>query len=231
MHTAQLTSHARDAPHSASAGAPSPQWRTPHPAQTKHHRYRPTTSHAEDHVYVLTLRLSPSLHEPLNELRTRYFPADRLRVPAHLTLFHALPHSDLYNVNKTLEEVAGETEPFRITTGEAFKLGKAGVAVSPAQGTAEGAKVHAALRERWQGFLSKQDSKGFKAHWTVQNQEESEEKVDTAFAELRVWAKQTGAQGEADGLTLWRYDHGKWIYEREFPFMGAAEKTDVSAQH
>lgn len=198
-----------------------PQWRAPHPDH-KPHRYRPTTKHAEEHVYVLTLRLTDSLHETLNRLRTRYFPPERLKVPAHLTLFHALPHSEMATITSTADEIAGETRPFEVTTGRAFKLGKAGVAISPSRGTDEGAHVHAQLRKRWEPFLSKQDAKGFKAHWTVMNKVDDEEKVETAFRELCEWAKQEGAAGQADGLVLWRYNHGRWEFEREFPFASRA---------
>lgn len=194
-----------------------PQWRQPHPDH-KPHRYRPTTKHAEEHVYVLTLRLSDSLHETLNALRTHYFPPERLKVPAHLTLFHALPHSEMDTITGVARQVASETTPFEVTTGRAFKLGKAGVAISPDRGTQDGAEVHAALRERYEPFLSKQDSKGFKAHWTVMNKVEDEEKVDAAYADLQQWTKEKGAAGQADGLVLWRYNHGRWEFERDFPF-------------
>ncbi|GAA5976617.1 hypothetical protein JCM10908_005570 [Rhodotorula pacifica] len=194
-----------------------PQWRQPHPDH-KPHRYRPTTKYAEEHVYVLTLRLTDSLHNTLNALRSKYFPPERLKVPAHLTLFHALPHSEMEAIVETAQGIAGRTPPFKVTTGRAFKLGKAGVAISPEQGTEEGAAVHAALRERWSEFLSKQDSKGFKAHWTVMNKVEDEEKVDAAFSEVQDWTREQGASGEADGLVLWRYNHGRWEFERDFAF-------------
>jgi 2'-5' RNA ligase len=179
------------------------------------------TSEEEKNVFVLTLRLTPSLHNPLNSLRTRFFPSERLKVPAHLTLFHALPESKLDEVVlPTLAEVARKTAPFKVTTGGVFLLGRNGVAVSPGEGTEEGAAVHAQLREKWSSFLSKQDSKGFKAHWTVQNKVEDEEKVQAAFREVREWAKEKGAEGEANGLVLWRYDRGRWLFEKEYVFEG-----------
>ncbi|BGP38355.1 hypothetical protein JCM10450v2_002304 [Rhodotorula kratochvilovae] len=210
------------APPPSSASRPQPRWRRPEPGQAKLHRHRPATAHEEEHVYVLTLRLSPALHDALNALRTRYFPPERLKVPAHLTLFHALPHSELDSVCATAADVARRTRPFEVTTGGAFLLGKNGVAISPAQGTDEGARVHAELREKWAHFLSKQDAKGFKAHWTIQNKVDDEEKVKAAYAELRAWAEEHGAKGEANGLVLWRYNRGRWVFEREFVF-GEAE--------
>ncbi|GAA5921473.1 hypothetical protein JCM3775_003065 [Rhodotorula graminis] len=203
-----------------------PRWQAPPHGQTKVHRHRPKTSREEEHVYVLSLRLSPPLHDALNTLRTRYFPAERLKVPAHLTLFHALPHSQLERVCADAQRVASATSPFVVTTGRAFLLGKNGVAVAPGVGTEEGASVHAQLRERWEPFLSKQDAKGFKAHWTVQNKVDDEDKVLAAFDEVRDWAKDEGAEGQANGLVLWRYDRGYWRFEREFLFCEAAKKGE-----
>ncbi|GAA5835013.1 hypothetical protein JCM9279_007173 [Rhodotorula babjevae] len=204
-----------------------PRWHAPQPGETKLHRHRPKTSREEEHVYILSLRLSPPLHDALNTLRTRYFPAERLKVPAHLTLFHALPHSELERVCSDAQRVASATPPFTVTTGRAFLLGKNGVAVAPGVGTEEGADVHAQLRAEWEPFLSKQDAKGFKAHWTVQNKVNDEDKVMAAFDEVRDWAKDEGAQGEANGLVLWRYDRGYWRFEREFLFGEAAQKGEA----
>ncbi|TNY22382.1 2'-5' RNA ligase superfamily-domain-containing protein [Rhodotorula diobovata] len=215
--------HAHPRPHPA---PDHPRWGAPRPGQSKVHRHRPTTAHEEAHVYVLTLRLSPPLHDALNALRTRYFPAERLKVPAHLTLFHALPHSQLDHVVAVAGSVAHGTKPFRVTTGEAFLLGKNGVAVAPGRGTEQGARVHAQLREEWSGFLSKQDAKGFKAHWTVQNKVDDEDKVYAAFDEVKAWTREKGAEGEANGLVLWRYARGHWVFEREFLFGEAAAKGE-----
>ncbi|GAA5881205.1 hypothetical protein JCM1840_001284 [Sporobolomyces johnsonii] len=205
---------------SSNASSARPQWHPPRDPKAKVHRYRPTTTSAEAHVYVLTLRLSPSLDDPLNALRSRYFPRHLLKVPAHLTLFHALPHSQLDAVTAALDAVAADTAPFRVTSGAAFRMGSQGIAVAPGEGTREGAKVHGALRSAWEGFLSKQDAKEFRAHWTVMNKVDDGDKVEQAFREVREWAEREGAEGEADGLVLWRYEHGKWVFEREFVFAG-----------
>ncbi|GAA5924165.1 hypothetical protein JCM10213_004509 [Rhodosporidiobolus nylandii] len=215
------------------APAHQPRWAAPPPhssssSPAKPHRHRPVTDQEEQHVYVLTLRLSPSLHDPLNALRSRYFPSHRLKVPAHLTLFHALPHSRLSEILSDLEDVARGTAPFEVTSGQAFLLGKNGVAVSPGKGTAEGAQVHAQLRERWEPFLSKQDAKDFKAHWTVQNKVEEWEAVQGCFEDVKRWAKEEGARGTADGLELFRYERGYWRPEREFTFEGGRKQPEAA---
>ncbi|GAA5907299.1 hypothetical protein JCM6882_002800 [Rhodosporidiobolus microsporus] len=233
MHTTAAPP-ARNAAHPPPSNRDSPRWSQPSSAH-KPHRHRPTTSHEEPYVYPLTLSLSPSLHDSLNTLRAQYFPHHRLKVPAHLTLFHALPHSELERlVIPTLEKAAQETRAWEVKTGEVFRLGNQGVAVSPAAGesTEEGAKLHARLRKDWAGFLSKQDAKGFKAHWTVQNKVppgedgKTSEKVDKCFEEVSEWAKEKGAVGRAEGVTLWRYEHdGTWTEVRQFKFVdGGAGK-------
>ncbi|GAA5821491.1 hypothetical protein JCM11251_004649 [Rhodosporidiobolus azoricus] len=212
-------------------GANHGQPRGQHPSSShKPHRHRPSTQHDEPFVYPLTLSLSPSLHDSLNTLRSHYFPRHRLKVPAHLTLFHALPHSELDRlVIPTLEKAASETRSWEVKTGEVFKLGNQGVAVAPAKGesTDEGAKLHARLRREWEGFLSKQDAKGFKAHWTVQNKVQpgddgkESEKVAQCFEEVSKWTKEEGAVGRAEGVVLWRYEKdGTWTLVKEFQFVG-----------
>ena len=44
---------------------------------------------------LVTLALDPAAFAFFDESRRRWFPADRNLVPAHLTLFHRLPGSEL----------------------------------------------------------------------------------------------------------------------------------------
>jgi mannose-1-phosphate guanylyltransferase len=122
-------------------------------------------------------------------------------------------------VKQTLDRVAGETKAFKVSSGKVFKMGDQGVAIDPAKGTAEGKEVHGKLKEDWSGFLSQQDSKQFKAHWTIVNKEDDKEKVEKALKECREWEQEgEPKEGEADGLVLWRYNHGEWVFEQEWDF-------------
>ncbi|GAA6007797.1 hypothetical protein JCM11491_003967 [Sporobolomyces phaffii] len=207
----------KDTKHGKDGGKP--QWHAPRDPHAKVHRHRPGTHGDELHVYPLTLRVSRALHDPINALRTRYFPAHRLKVPAHLTLFHALPHSRLADVKQTAHDVAQRTRVFSVSAGRVFQMGDQGVAIDPAAGTEEGKRVHAALREDWSGFLSQQDAKAFRAHWTIVNKENDKAKVEKALHECREWeANGEPKEGEADGLVLWRYNHGEWVFEQEWDF-------------
>ncbi|GAA6062118.1 hypothetical protein JCM10212_000872 [Sporobolomyces blumeae] len=186
-------------------------------------RHRPVTDHDEQHVYPLTLRLTRSLDNPLNDLRTKYFPRDRLKVAGHLTLFHALPHSRLNDVKDVVQDVTRTTAPFRVRVGNVFKMGPQGVAIDPDERAIErGRTVHGALRSEFEPFLSKQDAKAFRAHWTIMNKEGDPDKVERALEEVKEWARTEGKdkEGVADGIVLWRYDHGNWVFEQEWSFEG-----------
>ncbi|KAJ9635172.1 hypothetical protein H2199_008658 [Coniosporium tulheliwenetii] len=119
--------------------------------------HTPRTSSPEQAVYVLTLTTTPSIHDPINTLRKRYFPQHLNRTPAHLTLFHALPHSRLETLTSTLETLCTSTAPFAITTGAPFRM-RRGVGVNVGRGAEQAKRVHRELREAWMEFLSEQDA-------------------------------------------------------------------------
>ncbi|KAF2493373.1 hypothetical protein BU16DRAFT_465627 [Lophium mytilinum] len=185
-----------------------PRQTSPNPA------YTPKTTAQEDHVYVLTLLTSPSLSTPLNALRERHFPRHLNRTAAHLTLFHALPHSQLTEILVALKSCAGRTTPFRIETGKPFRM-RRGVGISVARGGPESRRIHRELREAWLDGLSEQDRGGWRPHWTVMNKEDEEQRVREAYAEVEAWE---GAKGWGVGLGLWRYEKGRWVWEREERF-------------
>ncbi|GAA5935856.1 2'-5' RNA ligase family protein [Sporobolomyces koalae] len=200
-------------------GKEGPQWHAVRQGhEGKVHRHRPATHGAETCVYPLSLRISSELHDPINELRKHYFPAHRLKVPAHLTLFHALPHSRIDDVKQTLDRVSKATHKFKVTSGKVFKMGEQGVAIDPAEGTEQGKRLHGELKKDWHEFLSQQDSKSFRAHWTIMNKEDDKEKVEKALQECREWEREGEKVGQATGLVLWRYNHGEWVFEQEWDF-------------
>jgi len=125
----------------------------------------------------------------------------------------------LEEVKSTLDKVAGQTKAFKVSAGKVFKMGDQGVAIDPGMGLEEGKQVHGQLKEDWSGFLSQQDSKTFRAHWTIVNKEDDKEKVEKALRECKEWENDGQAkEGKADGLVLWRYNHGEWVFEKEWDF-------------
>lgn len=80
----------------------------------------------------------------------------------------------------------------------------------------EAGEIHERLREKWAGFLSKQDQ-SFRAHYTVQNKVEKDN-AERTLQEVRGTFR--GEEGGLGGLVLYRYDRGFWRDEREFEFGG-----------
>jgi hypothetical protein len=101
----------------------------------------------------------------LDQLRRAYYPADRNRVAAHLTMFHALPPSAEPEVRRTLARFASEAPPgasieglMDLGGGVAFRV------VSPGLD-----RIRSELAERFHGLLSAQDSGGWRPHVMIQN--------------------------------------------------------------
>jgi mannose-1-phosphate guanylyltransferase len=179
--------------------------------------HQPNTGGTEEHVYVLTMKLEDSLSVPMNNLRQQYFPRRLNRTPAHLTLFHALPHSHIEALEHSLTQVSTETEPFHVTTGGPFRMRK-GVGVNVDAGYQDMKHVHSQLRSQWMPFLSEQDQGGFRPHWTVMNKVDEETEVEHALDAVRKELSHKTKEGRAVGLELWRYDRGNWLWANEYPF-------------
>jgi mannose-1-phosphate guanylyltransferase len=185
--------------------------------------HTPNTGAAEEHVYVLTMKLEDSLSEPMNAMRRQYFPKRLNRTPAHLTLFHALPHSHLEAIEQGLYHLATGTKPFDVTTGGPFRMRK-GVGVNVDAGYQNMKEVHGQLKSQWMPFLSEQDQGGFRPHWTVMNKVDEEQEVEHALSAVRKELSQSTKEGRALGLELWRYDRGNWIWANEYSF-GTAKQA------
>ena len=191
----------------------------PHHGQLPQSNHRPNTEQEEEHVYVLTLKTTDSIALPMNDMRKRYFPKHLNKTPAHLTLFHALPHSQLSAMEADLGIVATCTKPFYISTGRPFRM-RRGVGVCLGDGTKTFLAVREDLRTQWLGWLSEQDSGAWQPHWTVMNKVDEEKKVSQAFNTIRRDLFENIQGGWATGLDLWRYDRGDWEWTKEYSFIG-----------
>ncbi|MBW3618112.1 MAG: 2'-5' RNA ligase family protein [Proteobacteria bacterium] len=148
-------------------------------------------------------------------LRARWFPPERNMVPAHLTLFHHLPGTELESVRASLRAACAETPPMSLAVQGPWSLGR-GVAYrlnSP---------VLTAFRARLAGafdpWLTPQDRGGFRPHVTVQN------KADPA--EARALLERLQHEFEpfeviGEGVLLWRYLDGPWEAVDRLAFTGA----------
>lgn len=179
--------------------------------------HQPNTGGTEEHVYVLTMKLEDSLSGPLDDLRKQYFPKKLNRTSAHLTLFHALPHSQIGVLEQSLSELSSSTRPFHVTTGGPFRM-RRGVGVNVDAGYQEMKEIQGQLRSQWLSFLSEQDQGGFRPHWTVMNKVDDEADVQHALNEVRRDLSHNAKEGLAVGLELWKYDRGNWIWAQEYTF-------------
>ena len=168
---------------------------------------------------MLTLKLTDSLAKPMNSIREQYFPKRLNRIPAHLTLFHALPDSRFAAIDGGLKQLSANTKPFFVSTGKPFRM-RLGVGVNVGKGYNRMKQVHEDLRSQWMPHLSEQDQGGWRPHWTVMNKVNEEKEVDDAFRAVEKEMLQSVREGQAIGLDLWRYDKGNWIFANEYKFKG-----------
>lgn len=124
-------------------------------------------------------------------------------VPAHVSLFHALPGEQLPVV---LEDVraACRRRPFDVEVTGVRSLGGGAALVLSSPALLE---VRAGLAACWGGWLTRQDRQRFAGHVTVQN------KVDPAQARALVeqlTASFTPWRLTATGVRVWRYLGGPW---------------------
>lgn len=173
----------------------------------------PVSGSKQGQPLVLTLALEERAQIDFDQQRRRYFPASLNRIPAHVTLFHALPGDELLLIEQWLGKLAAATAPFSVTVKDVQKLGR-GVAYTLHADPL--AALHAELRQACLPWLTAQDAQGFRPHVVIQN------KVDPAEARAlyeRLAASFRPYTIQAIGLLLWRYLNGPWALEREFPFL------------
>lgn len=149
----------------------------------------------------------------LNELRRAHYPPERNRLPAHLTMFHALPPSCLREATSALSRFAEEPPPRAAIEG-LMDLG-GGVAfrvVSP-----DLDRIRGELAAAFHGLLSAQDAHGWRPHITIQNKVASKvarallEKLQASFRERSL---------AICGLGLHRYLDGPWELIASSSFRG-----------
>ncbi|MCU1692475.1 MAG: hypothetical protein JWM64_1566 [Frankiales bacterium] len=160
---------------------------------------------------VVSLVLDPVAQERFDALRRQHFPADRLVVGAHVSLFHALPGQEQARVEDDLRQAARRA-PFDVAVPQVRSLGR-GVAF--ALQAEELSVLHAALQQRWRDLLTPQDRQRLSAHVTVQN------KVAPDVARRLHRSLQEGfvpSTVRAEGLALWRYAGGPWEPVGTYPF-------------
>ncbi|HEY0785491.1 MAG TPA: 2'-5' RNA ligase family protein [Acidobacteriaceae bacterium] len=166
---------------------------------------------------ILTLALDPDAQADFDQQRRRHFPPARNHIPAHITLFHALPGDQLASIRSTLDALAQSTEGFPLTVAGLQPLGR-GVAYAfhPARPLLT---LHAHLAQAWHPWLTRQDQQPLRPHVVIQN------KVSAPQAQALLGRLSPGFRPwtiTATGLLLWRYLGGPWALEESFPFASPA---------
>jgi 2'-5' RNA ligase len=161
---------------------------------------------------IISAVLVADAQDDLDARRRRFFPAARLQVGAHLTLFHALPGDREGDVAATLERLtAGHPRP-TITVGEPFGLGRGVAYRMPSPGLEE---VRAEIAREFRGVLTDQDARRWRPHVTIQNKVEPDEARRTLAS---VQAEHVPYDTLVEALALWRYRGGPWEAAGEFAF-------------
>lgn len=162
---------------------------------------------------IVTADFAPADLAFLDAERRAHFPPHRNILPAHLTLFHALPPSVESELRRRLAEAAERGPPRAMLAGlKSLGGGVAYVVVSD-----ELADLRADLADVFGGCLTAQDAQGWRAHVTIQN------KVSAGTAQALLTDKQRAFRPQPlglAGLALHHYRGGPWQLVQRWKFHG-----------
>ena len=147
----------------------------------------------------------------LEGLRRTYYPADRNRVPAHLTLFHHLPPSLESELGRRLAALTCAPPPAADVTGVVDLGGGTALRVE-----SEGLElIRAELADAFHGLTTPQDRAEWRPHVTIQNKVELRDARRLQEDLRRRFRPRPLA---IRGLGSWRYTEGRWTALKEHPF-------------
>ena len=158
---------------------------------------------------ILSARFDAEAEAWLEGLRRAHFPPERNLIPAHVTLFHALPGAELDAIAAALAEESAATPESAARIGPPRSLGR-GVALAVEAPVL--VQLRARLARRWAEWLTPQDRQGWRPHATVQN------KVTPEAARALLATLRAEREARVLGLRLWHYRGGPWEAAGEFAF-------------
>ena len=162
---------------------------------------------------IVTAEMAPSDFAWLDGLRRRHYPAERNQLPAHLTMFHALPPSAEAELRRELGRHAATSAP-RAATAGLMNLGT-GVAFRIVSDDLEA--IRAEIADHCHGMVGAQDSSGWRPHVTIQNKvKPSAARALLADLERDFRSRTLGISA----LALHRYMGGPWQPLARYPFRG-----------
>jgi len=162
---------------------------------------------------IVTAEIGASALAWLDRLRRAHYPPELNRVPAHLTIFHALPPSAEREVRSSLSRTVS-AEPPQASIEGLMNLG-GGVAYRVVSPQLDG--IRSRLADDFHGLLSAQDSDGWRPHVTIQNKVSAKEaralmiEIERGFCPRPL---------EIRGLGLHRYVDGPWERLATYVFRG-----------
>jgi hypothetical protein len=163
---------------------------------------------------VVTAELPGDLQAWAERLRRAHYPAERNRVPAHVTLFRAFPPSCESELRDALSALARAHSPAPARLDGVMSLGP-GTALKVT--SAALLELRAELAARFHGLLTPQDMPEPRLHVTVQNKVAEEE----ARALQRNLARTLQPRDfRFAGLALHRYRDGPWEFVKRWSFRG-----------
>ena len=162
---------------------------------------------------IITAEFTPADLAWLDQLRRSHYPAELNRLPAHLTMFHALPPSAEREARSTLARAVSQPPPRGSIEGPVELAG--GVAlriVSP-----ELDRIRDELAGAFHGLLNAQDAGGWWPHVTIQNKVPPREARTLKAGLEREFRRRPLA---IRALGLHRYLDGPWERLAIYPFRG-----------
>jgi 2'-5' RNA ligase len=168
---------------------------------------------SSDSPLILTLKLDPLTFEQVNTLRQQHFPPDRNWIPAHITLFHALPSQQISPISEKLQQVCAQIPPFQIHFADLRFLGK-GVALECSSSFLN--QLQQDLAQSWTDWLTAQDRQKYRPHITIQNKVLPEQARQLYEQMKQTWHS---FNGWGEGLLLWYYRGGSWELAEDFLFV------------
>ena len=162
---------------------------------------------------IVTTEIGAEEFAWLDSLRRRHYPVDRNQLPAHLTMFHALPPSAEGEVRSRLAAIATERRPHAMIAG-LMDLG-GGVAFRIVSDELD--RIREQIAADLHGLLGAQDSGGWRPHVTIQS------KVAPKDSRVLLSEMEAGFRTRPlpiTGLSLHRYLGGPWERLATYPFRG-----------
>jgi 2'-5' RNA ligase superfamily len=162
---------------------------------------------------IVTAELGAADLAWLDRLRRAHYPPERNQLPAHLTMFHALPPSAEAELRSRLSQLARAAAPKAMIDG-LMDLG-GGVAFRIVSQDLDRIREDLAIDLR--GLLGAQDSGGWRPHVTIQNKVASKVARSLLASLQRDFRPRPMVIG---GLGLHRYLGGPWERLGVYPFRG-----------